>query len=257
VVAPTAGVIRVTAPAAGRVEALEVREGEIDGENRLPDRAQATSVSGGHPGLRFVGDAGPPGASGEERMRTARAAMAEAADALGLSPELAALFPLLAELTPKAARAMRDDRAGVYWIGGAFAPGAAPRLRLYINGGCGGQAAVCARIGAFATYFGQEGAWTEVNRVMPPALAPAGLALTLAPGRPTRGARSTCAPSAYSSPTDLAAAGRSRLWQDPQRCGVYSRPGHPSPPPPDRAGRADRSREGFRMPARARAVDPV
>jgi phage terminase large subunit-like protein len=24
---------------------------------------------------------------------------------------------------------------------------------------------------------------------------------------------------------DLAAAGRSRLWQDPQRCGVYSRPG--------------------------------
>jgi hypothetical protein len=30
---------------------------------------------------------------------------------------------------------------------------------------------------------------------------------------------------------DLAAAGRSRLWQDPQRCGVYSRPGHPSLPP--------------------------
>jgi hypothetical protein len=61
-------------PAAGRVEALEVREGEIDGENRLPDRAQATSVSGGHPGLRIVGDAGPRLASTMPRSREPGAA---------------------------------------------------------------------------------------------------------------------------------------------------------------------------------------
>jgi hypothetical protein len=148
----------------------------------------ATTVAAGVPALRIVGDAGPPGASGAERMRTARAAMAEAAAALGLSPELAALAPLLAELLPETARALLDDPAGSCWIGAAFAPGASPRLRLYLNGGWGGSAAARTRLGAFAAHFGQGAVWTEAEQSIPPALTPLGLALTLAPGRPARGA---------------------------------------------------------------------
>jgi hypothetical protein len=45
VVAPTAGVIRVTAPAAGRVEALEVREGEIVNEGQLLYRLALDSMT--------------------------------------------------------------------------------------------------------------------------------------------------------------------------------------------------------------------
>ncbi|MGB8814017.1 MAG: hypothetical protein WCC57_12620 [Paracoccaceae bacterium] len=148
----------------------------------------ATTVAAGRPGLRFVGDAGPPGASGAERMRTARAAMAEAAEILGLSSELATLTPFLDELAPQTDRALMNDPAGSYWIGAAFAPGAAPLLRLYLNGGWGGQAAVSARLRTFAAHFGQQAAWAEAEHLIPAALAPLGLAFTLLPGRPARGA---------------------------------------------------------------------
>src|SRR5206468_1991577 len=46
VVAPTAGIIHVTAPAAGRVEALEVHEGEAVTEGRLLYRLALDSVTG-------------------------------------------------------------------------------------------------------------------------------------------------------------------------------------------------------------------
>jgi hypothetical protein len=148
----------------------------------------ATSVGAAPPGLRFVGDVAPLGANGAARTALARAALAEAADVLGLSSELASLAPLLAQLAPETARALLDDPAGAYWIGAAFARDAAPRLRLYINGSWGDQAAARARLRVFAAYFGQEVAWSEAEHRIPAALTPLGLALTLTPGRQVRGA---------------------------------------------------------------------
>jgi hypothetical protein len=148
----------------------------------------ATAIGAGPPALRFVGDAGPPGAGGEERMRTARAAMTELAAILGIEPELAAVAPLLVELAPEAARALLDDHAGAFWIGAAFAPGATPRMRLYVNGSWGGPEAARGRRTRFAAWFDGAEVWAEAERRMPAALTPLGFALTLAPGRATRGA---------------------------------------------------------------------
>jgi hypothetical protein len=148
----------------------------------------ATSVGAAPSALRFVGDVAPPGANAATRMGLARAALAEAADVLGVSAELAALAPLLARLAPETARALLDDPAGAYWIGAAFARGAAPRLRLYVNGSWGGQDAARVRLRDFAAYFGLDAAWGEAERLMPPVLTPLGLSLTIAPGRPARGA---------------------------------------------------------------------
>ena len=149
----------------------------------------ATSVGEGGPApLRFVGDPSPPGASAAERMRAAREALAEAADALGLSRELASLSHLLARFAPSDSRALIEDPAGVYWIGAAFAPAAPPALRIYVNGAWGERLAAQNRLRAFASCFDEEASWSEVERLAPSALVPLGLALTLAPGRPPRGA---------------------------------------------------------------------
>ncbi len=149
----------------------------------------ATSVGEGGPApLRFVGDPSPPGAGAAERMRAAREALAEAADALGLSRELASLSPLLARFAPSDSRALIEDPAGVYWIGAAFAPAVPPALRIYVNGAWGERLAAQNRLRAFASCFDEEASWSEVERLAPSALAPLGIALTLAPGRPPRGA---------------------------------------------------------------------
>jgi hypothetical protein len=148
----------------------------------------ATTVAATSPALRFVGDAGPLGASGTERLRTARAAIAGAADALGLSNELATVLPLLAELIPEGSRALLDDPAGIYWIGAAFSSGELPRLRLYVNGRRDRAGPARDRIRAFAAWFSQETSWSEAERLMPLDLAPLGMCLTLASGLPVRGA---------------------------------------------------------------------
>jgi hypothetical protein len=148
----------------------------------------ATAVGSLPAAFRFVADPGPLDAEGGVRMRAARATMRQAAKLIGTEAELAALAPLLAELAPEDAPALRADPAGAFWIGAAFAPGAAPRLRVYVNSSWGSAAAQSARLCRFAAHFHRVEAWEDLAARFPPALAPLGLALTLTPGRRTRGA---------------------------------------------------------------------
>ena len=97
----------------------------------------ATTVGPRPPALRIVADPGSLDAEGGARMRAARATMREVAELIGAEAELAALSPFLFELAPDDAPALRADPAGAFWIGAAFAPGAAPRLRVYVNGSWG------------------------------------------------------------------------------------------------------------------------
>lgn len=150
---------------------------------------QFATVVGPHPpALRFVADPGPLDADGRARMRATRATMREAAELIGVEAELATLAPLLYELAPEDAPALQAHPAGAFWVGAAFAPGAAPRLRIYVNGGWGSAAGRSARLRRFAAHFHRAEAWDEVAAQFPPALEPLGLALTLAPGGEVRGA---------------------------------------------------------------------
>jgi hypothetical protein len=148
----------------------------------------ATAIGPRPAALRFVADPGPLDAEGSARMCAARATMREAAELIGAEAELAALAPFLFELAREDAPALRADPAGAFWIGAAFAPGAAPRLRVYVNGGWGSPAAQSARLRCFAAHFDRAEAWDDLAAQFPPALAPLGLALTLAPGGQVRGA---------------------------------------------------------------------
>jgi hypothetical protein len=148
----------------------------------------ATSVGPRAPMLRFVADPGPLDAEGGARMRAARATIREAAILIGAEAELAALSPFLLELAPEDAPSLRADPAGAFWIGAAFAPAAAPRLRVYLNGSWGSVAARSARLRRFAAHFHRAEAWDQIAAQFPPALEPLGLALTLAPGGEVRGA---------------------------------------------------------------------
>ena len=148
----------------------------------------ATTVDARSPSLRFVVDPGPLDAERGVRMRAARTTMREAAELIGAEGELAAVSPLLSELAPEDAPALRADPAGAYWIGAAFVPGVVPRLRIYVNGGWGSVAAQRSRFLRFAAHFQRAEAWTELAAQFPSALEPLGLALTLAPGVEVRGA---------------------------------------------------------------------
>ncbi|WP_433384149.1 hypothetical protein ACQPZX_23295 [Actinoplanes sp. CA-142083] len=148
----------------------------------------ATSVGPGPGALRFVADPGPFHAGVVARIRAGREALRSAATLIGAETELAAVALLIGDLAPEDSPALRADPAGAFWIGAAFAPGAAPRLRVYVNGGWGSPAARAARLRRFAEHFGRTPAWDDLAARLPTALAPLGLALTLTPGRPTRGA---------------------------------------------------------------------
>jgi catechol 2,3-dioxygenase-like lactoylglutathione lyase family enzyme len=148
----------------------------------------ATGVGSHTPALRFVADPGACGAGAGMRGSAARAAMRATAGLIGAKAGLAALSPLLLELAPGDAPALRGDPAGPFWIGAAFAPGAAPRLRVYVNGACGSPAARCARLRRFAAHFDRSEAWDELAAQFPSNLEPLGLALTLGAGGEVRGA---------------------------------------------------------------------
>jgi len=148
----------------------------------------ATTVGPRPPALRIVADPGSLDAEGGARMRAARVTIREVAELIGAETELAALSPFLFELAPDDAPALRADPAGAFWIGAAFAPGAAPHLRVYVNGSWGSRAAQSARLRRFAAHFDRAEAWDALAAQFPPALAPLGLALTLGPGGEVRGA---------------------------------------------------------------------
>jgi hypothetical protein len=175
----------------GRALAFSLGEGPV-GLSRLNEDGTpvqfATSVGASAPAFRFVADPGPFDTRGEARMRGARHILREAAELIGVEAELASISPLLLELAPENAPALRDDPAGAYWIGAAFARGAVPRLRVYVNVGWGSAAAQRARLHRFAAHFDRTETWDKLATQIPPALTPLGLALTLAPGEEDRGA---------------------------------------------------------------------
>jgi hypothetical protein len=148
----------------------------------------ATTVGLSPAALRFVADPGPLDAEGSVRMHAAHVTMRKVAELMGVEAELAAVAPLLAELAPAAAPALRSDPAGALWIGTAFSPGAAHRLRVYVNGGWGSPQAQSTRLRRVAEHFDRPEVWDDVVARFPRALAPLGIALTLGPGGHVRGA---------------------------------------------------------------------
>lgn len=148
----------------------------------------ATAVGAHRPSLRFVGDAGPLGAGGVRRMRRARAAIDEVAGILGVEAALDSIRTLLEALAPENARAVIADPAGAFWIGAAFAPEAAAQMRIYLNGTPGSEVQRRARMRAFAAQFDKSREWEATEVHLPAALSPLGMALTLTPGRETKGA---------------------------------------------------------------------
>lgn len=147
----------------------------------------ATAVGPHPPELRFVSDPGALSGNAGMRMSAARAAARATAGLIGVEAELTALSSLLLELAPSHT-ALRADQPGAFWVGAAFAPGAAPRLRIYLNGAWGSPTAQRARLRRFAAYFDRAEAWDEIAAQFPPTLEPLGLALTLSAGGGVRGA---------------------------------------------------------------------
>ncbi len=147
----------------------------------------ATAVDANPPALRFVGDVGPVGDSVAERNLAARKVIADVAGIIGIRSELDEVKGLLDTFAPQDDPILCRDTAGAFWIGLAFAPGTAPRLRLYINGSWGAESQRWARVAEFAALAGQARSWGRVQMQFPTALKPLGLAVTLAAGKPPLG----------------------------------------------------------------------
>lgn len=147
----------------------------------------ATAVGADVPGLRFVGDVGPVGDFGADRSLAARKAIGDLAGIIGVRRELDEIMELLDVFAPQDDPILHRDPAGAFWIGLAFAPGIAPRLRLYINGSWGEESRQWNRVAEFAARAGQARAWDRVQMQLPTALKPLGLAVTLASGEPPLG----------------------------------------------------------------------
>jgi hypothetical protein len=148
----------------------------------------ATAVGLCPAALRFVADPGPLAAEREAEMCPVRATIREVAKLIGAEAELAAITPFLFELAREDTPKICANPVGAFWIGAAFAPGAAPRLRVYVNAGWGKSAAQSARLHCFAARFNRTDAWGDLAAQFPTALTPLGLALTLVPGGGVRGA---------------------------------------------------------------------
>lgn len=150
---------------------------------------QFATVVGPRPApLRLVADPGVLNHDGGSRMRDAFGALSRTAELLGAEAELSAVRPLLAELAPQHAAQLRAEPAGALWVGTAFAPGAVPRLRVYLNGAWGSPETRGRRIRRFTEHFGRADQWDDLEAQFPLALSPLGLSLTLTPGKPLRGA---------------------------------------------------------------------
>lgn len=148
----------------------------------------ATAV-GPHPApFRFVGDVGPLDGEGNLRMRFAREAIEGVATLISAEAELDAIRPLLDALAPERDLTCRDDPAGALWLGAAFAAHAAPRMRIYVNGGWGSAPARWERLRTFAAHFAHAERWDAAMQILPSALSPLGLAVTLEPGARAKGA---------------------------------------------------------------------
>lgn len=139
------------------------------------------------PALQFLAETGRAEASGDERLASARAAVAALSELFGAGAALPGILECLDEMAPGDDPALMADGAGAAWLGAGFAPGRPPGLKLYVNARWGREERRWERLAAFAGRFGVAAAWEEVEVAARDDLAPLGVSLTVAAGVPAAG----------------------------------------------------------------------
>ena len=142
---------------------------------------------GCRPALQFLGEAGGPGATMEERMQAGREAMERIARLMGVEDDLAGAGELIGRMAPEADRALTENRSGVYWIGVSFPPEGAASLTVYINAKWGSAESQWERMRAFAGWFGAEAEWALLEGRLRGSMDPLGAAVTVTRGHAARG----------------------------------------------------------------------
>jgi hypothetical protein len=142
----------------------------------------ALAVGKSGPRLGFITDTGSPLAGNAERLAAARHCLGNVLRMAGDGKSLPRLSDLLDELAPANDPDLLADEAGAVWIGTAFAPGHAPRIKLYLNAKWGRQPGErWSRLATFASRLGFARPW-EVARAGIEQLEPLGMSLTVATG---------------------------------------------------------------------------
>jgi len=154
-------------------------------------------TAGLSPRLQFLGEAGAHGLDAAERAAVGLETMEAVARLAGAREEFREALPLLREMTPEDLGPSMGSGPGVYWIGVSFPPAGEPAMTAYVNARFGDEPAQWERAGRFAASFGRSVAWERIEAEFRGRLAPLGVAMTLAAGRPPSG-RIYC--SAYGLP---------------------------------------------------------
>ena len=160
----------------------------------MPIQFAMTLAPGRAARLQLLADPAAPGATGAERVASARGAVARLASLFDAEACVAAHLPWAEALVPDAEPALQSDTAGPLWVGAAFSAAAAPCLKVYANLKGGSAAGQHARMAAFAARFGQADAWLRASaqlahRFGQPSgqLQPLGLSLVLGAGQAPAG----------------------------------------------------------------------
>jgi hypothetical protein len=132
--------------------------------------------------LQFLGEAGRPNASGNERIRASLECIAYIASIFEANAEFKTARDLISDLAPVKDPQLITDPAGAFWIGTAFAPDRNPQLRIYINGRWGNENDRWAQFRLFASRFGVFNTWIEAEKILTPEVKPLGCALTITRG---------------------------------------------------------------------------
>lgn len=149
--------------------------------------------------LQFLGEAGAAGSTIRERIALSRERIHATAELFGASRELESLADLLERMAPQRDLALDTNRSGVYWIGVSFPTAGPPALTVYVNSKWGSDRAQWERIRIFSDWFGVSEPWRTIERQLQPRMAPLGVAITIASGRPATG---RVYASAYGLPLD-------------------------------------------------------
>jgi hypothetical protein len=136
--------------------------------------------------LQFLGEAGRPGCSMEERRRASFASLEGLARACGVVEEVECITPTLCRLVPERHQELATA-SGIVWFAVSFPAGAAPSLTVYVNGRWGAEAAQRRRLDEFAAAFDSADRWRDIASLAPARLSPLGMAFTLKPGRAISG----------------------------------------------------------------------
>lgn len=134
--------------------------------------------------LQFLGEAGRPGCSMEERRSAGFASLGGLARACGVIEEVERITPTLCHLAPERHPDLLADASGIFWFALSFWPNSAPSLTVYINGRWGAETARWQRLDDVAAFFDSTDRWRSLASLAPPGLSPLGIAFTLRPKRP-------------------------------------------------------------------------